>query len=350
MQIPIRNLYVMLCYAWDVLDPSDAAVTSTESGPGAENLLGALLLFVLRPVLRRGLHREYSTRSEEGALPRGRILFSESVARLSMARGQLVAEVSELQVDTPANQQIKAGFSRLLTVRTLDSRLRDELAMVRSALRDVADAPLSPSALARISAHRNAPAYRFLLSLVELIASNSTPLEGGGAFAIRDFTRDERQMRALFQKFVFNFYKREQREYAVSAPSFPWADSEAVDGAQPLRLPRMSTDVVLDSADRRLVIDTKFTARSFTEWRSSPSARSEHMYQLFSYLQNCPRTSTQGVDAVLLYPSTDGPLIDSSWRVRGGTMSVRSIDLRASWQGVKKSLLNLALNPAVPGH
>lgn len=69
MQIPIRNLYVMLCYAWDVLDPSDAAVTSTESGPGAENLLGALLLFVLRPVLRRGLHREYSTRSEEGALP-----------------------------------------------------------------------------------------------------------------------------------------------------------------------------------------------------------------------------------------------------------------------------------------
>ncbi|MEX6814048.1 hypothetical protein AB2C52_34510, partial [Pseudomonas aeruginosa] len=52
------------------------------------------------------------------------------------------------------------------------------------------------------------------------------------------------------------------------------------------RLPAMRTDVYLESADRRIIIDTKYYADALQQYHGSPSFRSENLYQLFAYLRN----------------------------------------------------------------
>jgi 5-methylcytosine-specific restriction endonuclease McrBC regulatory subunit McrC len=58
---------------------------------------------------------------------------------------------------------------------------------------------------------------RFLLNICELLHENLIVTDKSGEVFFRDFLRDERKMGALFQKFVMNFFKREQTSYRVTA-------------------------------------------------------------------------------------------------------------------------------------
>ena len=69
-------------------------------------------------------------------------------------------------------------------------------------------------------------------------------------------------MWALFEEFVAGFYEREQRVYRVNPRGrrrIEWADAYAEDDANWGRIPVMIADVVLESAKRRIILDTNTT-------------------------------------------------------------------------------------------
>jgi 5-methylcytosine-specific restriction enzyme subunit McrC len=63
--IPIKNLFYLLCYAWDVLEEGEAAEVGTVEAPDLENLMAFVLIGRLERLLRRGLERDYQEHRED---------------------------------------------------------------------------------------------------------------------------------------------------------------------------------------------------------------------------------------------------------------------------------------------
>ena len=103
--------------------------------------------------------------------------------------------------------------------------------------------------------------YHHLLSVCRLLHRNSMVDEKTGHTAFRDFRRDKATMWRLFEDFVTGFYEREQHLYRVNPGGrrrIDWADTDATDAANRARIPVMEADVILESPERRIILDTKF--------------------------------------------------------------------------------------------
>jgi 5-methylcytosine-specific restriction enzyme subunit McrC len=73
--------------------------------------------------------------------------------------------------------------------------------------------------------------------------------------------------------------------------------------------------------------------------------RSDHLYQLFSYVKNCRLRSTVGrpVEGILLYPTTSEPL-DLRYIFGDHVMRIRTIRLDQPWKDIHIDMCAL-LNP-----
>jgi 5-methylcytosine-specific restriction enzyme subunit McrC len=158
-----------------------------------------------------------------------------------------------------------------------------------------------------------------------------------GQTHFRDFVRDERRMRRLFERFVRNFYRREQIEFRVRRHRLKWAAT-----GETALLPGMHTDVTLSKRGRVIVVETKYTANQLQEHFGTSSIRSGHLYQLFAYLQNLAiqvPTSHQ-VEGLLLYPRAGaGP--NFRCELHGHPLAVATVNLSQDWSGIRNDLLTL---------
>ena len=92
------------------------------------------------------------------------------------------------------------------------------------------------------------------MKICELIHDNFLVDESDGKKVFQDFTRDEKQMRYLFESFVLNFYLKHRHEHGFH-----------VNGQYPLRwhrhpldeesaqyLPIMKPDIILDKDEKKI--------------------------------------------------------------------------------------------------
>ena len=169
MKIPIKNLFYLLCYAWDVLEEGDVAEVGTVEAPDLENLMASVLTTRLERLMRRGLERDYQEHREDSACLRGRIDFQETTTRMLLRRGAAHVVFDELSADTLANRILKATISTLLCFETLSRENREQLAGLFRGLRDVSNAKISAGSFYRVRLHRNNQDYRLLLSICEMV-------------------------------------------------------------------------------------------------------------------------------------------------------------------------------------
>lgn len=344
--IPIENVYYLFCYAWDRFEEAQLIPIGGSSSPDLPNLLGRVLLHGTRMLLRRGLDRNYQDCFDEIATVRGRIELSASLRLQARNVRRLVCEFDELSHDLLHNQIIKASLRRLALAQTIDSALAVELARTAQRMPAVSDIWLERSAFARVQLHRNNAYYDLLLRVAELAFDCLLPDIRGDGFAFHDVLRDERKMAYVFQNFVRNYYRVEQSDFAVLPLTIQWDGVPvAITGAA--RLPRMSTDIYLKSAQRRLIIDTKYYADALQRsFQSSDSFQSGNMYQLFAYLKNAAADPLfAGCEGMLLYPR-NGISLQETYLIQGHPITVATIDLAQPWPAIAKDLLGL-IQPAV---
>ena len=139
----------------------------------------------------------------------------------------------------------------------MDRNLRDELRGLIRSLRTVQSIQLDKQLFRTVQLHSNNAFYRFLLKLCELIHDEVLSSEDHGPYLFRDFLRDSRQMAALFEAFVYNFYRRECPLAEVKSERIYW-DASSEDDPELTFLPSMETDISLRTAYRTLIVDTKF--------------------------------------------------------------------------------------------
>ena len=126
-----------------------------------------------------------------------------------------------------------------------------------------------------------------------------------------------------------NFYTREQSRFRVAARAIQWQDVKA--SPEDLAyLPQMQTDIALETTDREIIIDTKFYEDAFQARFDKETVRSDHLYQLFTYLVNFGRRRGESVavEGILLYPTVERSF-DLRYDVMGFPLRVVSVDLAA---------------------
>ena len=338
--IPIKNLYFILCYSWGRLDEGALVDVSVDEIKAPQDLLARVLINGTNRLLKEGLYRGYIEELEETASLRGKIDFSTSIRKMLFHQGKAAVLVDDLSHNILHNQILKTTIATLLKNVEIDRKLHSELQVIERNLRSVDLINLNSATFKRVQLHQNNSFYSFLMNVCELICHNSQPDSEGGEVKFRDFTRDEVKMRKVFQDFVLNFYKLNQSKYSVDPERLHW-DSVDTD-ADSWMFPFMYTDVTLSSYDRKIVLDTKYYQEAFQNNWGKQTIRSEHLYQLNTYLDYTkkPLDPNAKLDGILLYPATNEEFTLKK-HTRGHQIIVAAVDLRKDWKAISNRLLEL---------
>jgi len=342
--IPIGNLYYLLCYAWNRLDEKDFVEVEALPRQDLPNLLARILINGVKRLLRQGIDRTYISRTQDSQNPRGKIDVSQTLKRGLLLCNTVACVIDEFSHDVLHNRIIRTTLHRLASTVEIDPNLCHELRLLEKQLDDISLITLHAEHFARIQLHRNNAFYRFLLHVCELCFFALLAHEQHGKYRFKDFVRDEVRMRKVFQNFVYNFYRIEQKHPTVSTERFHWDTTYSDPEAQAF-LPEMVTDVCLDSSSRKIVIECKFSPDVLREHWGKLSARSEHLYQLFAYLTQLEQMggAYEHCEGLLLYPTATHS-VDFVFDTHGHAVRVVTLDLRGSWSEIRAQLLNF-LNP-----
>jgi 5-methylcytosine-specific restriction enzyme subunit McrC len=339
--IPIRNVYYLLCYAWNRLTEKGLVDVTTSGTTELVDLLARILITGVSGLRRRGLERSYDEIEREIAGVRGRICIAETVGRLQDRHGRATCVFDELTVDTPQNRVVKAAMRTVGAVDELSERNRASLRRLIRELSEVADRPLTRAAFRDVKLHSNNRHYRFLIDVALLIRECAIPDETPGKVRFRDFSREGPELARLFESFVRNFLRIERRDLMVASEDLDWIASSE-DDPQLSLLPTMRTDITVRSGDRTLVIDTKFYEETLQMRYEKQSVHSGHLYQLVSYVRNMEnRPGPDGhAEGMLLYPTTSKAL-DIGYVIQGHKLRVRTVDLSREWRDIEMELLEI---------
>lgn len=341
MKIPIENVYYLLLYAWDHFEAGEEVDVNVAGITRLQDLFGHVLAGGCKRLLARGLDRDYVPVEEAVGGVRGKIDLSATLGQALLVQARTHCRFDELSHDVPQNQILKATLGNLLLLDDLDDRVRASVRRVYHRFEGVTAIQLNRGHFRRVRIHRNNRIYAFLLKLCLLIHDNLMIDQESGQARFPDFRDDEVPMWKLFEDFVRNFFHREQSRFRVSRPQINWFDAQGSE-ADLARLPRMETDVVLESPDRCIILDAKFYTKALRGYRGEKKVASAHLYQLFAYLEN--RSAAIGPlpvhEGILLYPAVDDHFA-FDFRLKGHRIRVCSIDLGQPWMRIRGEMLAL---------
>lgn len=345
MQIPIENIYYLLCYAWNKLDESEVINVAADDFETLLDLFAKILHEGTLHILKAGIDKNYITISEAIPGVKGKLSFADSLKKNTFRYGKAVCEYDELSPNILHNQILKTTIGKLLKIKSIDNNIKESLHTVYAKLNEIEEIKIYKKDFSSIRLNRNNMYYSFVINVCELIFDTVSLNERTGEYKFIDFVRDEKKMAALFEAFVLNFYKRELQDYHVSAPFIQW-DAEALDESSLDYLPRMETDIVLESKDRTIIIDTKYYKETMKKGQyGNQKINRDNLFQIFSYVQNYKKP-VNVLEGMLLYPTVQDE-VEQSFLIHGKKISVRTINLNQSWKDIEIELKNIILSTPI---
>lgn len=343
--IPIRNIFLLFCYAWDQARFGKAFVTGIEDPPSFAHLLARALAEATRQLMRTGVEVGYREMEDEISGIRGRILLAASVPLIARRGQQLACRFTELSHDTPANRILKAGLAVLASVQGLDRTLARELRHLSAQMQDVADVPLHAGMFRTLQMHRHMARYDLALNLCGLVLERGIPSSDGQGYRFSDPLSDDVRMAEVFERFVRNFWKLEAKGVLV-APGQVVIGWDAPQSTRAhARLPSMRADILVQFEERRMIVDTKFYREALATRFEATKVRSGHLYQLLAYLRNDAVTGGGArPEGLLLYPAV-ATHIDDRFELEGHRVRVATVDLDQPWRAIEGRMLALLDRP-----
>jgi 5-methylcytosine-specific restriction enzyme subunit McrC len=212
-EIPIENIYYLFCYAWDRFPEGRAIGVGAVKSPEICDLFASVLIRGVNRLMRRGLDRGYRETQDDITGVRGRIVLADTLRRMLLRFGRANCRLDDLTYDILNNQIIKTTITRLSVMEQVDSTLRHELGRLNRLFSEVADVAL-------------------LIKICNLVHSALLPHEDGSGSKFLDILENETMMWDVFQSFVLNFLKSEQREFSVRSEYIQW-DALATSASNP---------------------------------------------------------------------------------------------------------------------
>lgn len=333
-KVPIKNLFYMLSYANRMPDLRES-LAEVEDDLITYDFLVELFLKEVRYIVSRGTTKNYLAKVEETSTPSGRILFSESIGPIMWRRPSLVCEKDEYTEDILFNQIMKSTLQALYQNTGISGKLRRASYLLTEQLFHVQTIPLVQQVFTTIHFNRHNLYYQKMINLAHLLFTLQLLSHKQGDWTLYTANISDQELSNIFERFLFYFYQREQEHYKARRERFTWDLS----GNEYL-LPRMETDISLTHRfkNEKIIIDAKFYEDIF-QWNfGKPSFRSSNMYQMFAYIHHQP--SNHKVRGILVYPYNGRHVKEEYLYTDKATLEMRTIDLSASWDTIKKDLLS----------
>jgi len=136
--IPIKNIYYMLCYAWEnTLRREDESYLDTEAFDNIYNLLSFILICEVSKIIKSGFIKGYIDRAESLSLIRGKIDLDNTLKKQTLIKKQIVCVYDDFSRNIMMNQIIKFTMEILLICPELNKRYKEQFKiLLRNFLED----------------------------------------------------------------------------------------------------------------------------------------------------------------------------------------------------------------------
>ena len=333
--IRIQNIYYMLAYAFHVLNEQGYKNITTEDFDNTAELCAAILARGIKIQIKRGLGKEYISRTESLASLRGKIDITESIKTQALQRRQLVCSYDEFSVNSFMNRIIKSTILLLLRADIAKTR-KKELKKLLVYFDDVAPIDLH-SVNWNMQYNRNNQTYRMLIGICYLIVKGLLQTQSDGTTKLMDFL-DEQRMHRLYEKFILEYYRKEYPQITANASQIPWQ----LDDDMGAMLPVMQTDIMLSYGEKTLIIDAKYYAHTTQLQYDKHTLHSGNVYQIFTYVKNKEAELADRpheVSGMLLYAKTDEDIYpENEYWMSGNRIEVRTLNLDGDFSMIKAQL------------
>lgn len=339
MQIPIENIYFLLCYAWNKLDEKERVNVSVDDKTALLDLFAKVLINATKMLIKKGIAKNYVDHIEEIAGVKGKVQISQTLKSNLLFKQRTVCNFDEFSSNIILNQILVSTIFRLIRTKGLDKQLKSELVSLQRMLSGISQIEITSSLFKQIRLSRNNHFYGFVMNVCQIIYESTFPSEEQGKYKFSDFTRDDNKMNQLFEAFIRNFYKIEQKKYkTIKKETIKW-QFDNTDNESYQYLPQMETDITLENDTEKVIIDAKFYRETMTLNYDKEKIKSSNLYQLFSYLLNQQDSNfkTQNATGILLYPTiaTDYNL---NFKYGGHKILIRTVNLNSNWRHISSRL------------
>ena len=335
MQIPIRNIYFLLSYAWKYYKPSDIKKIDKKDFSNDTEFFAEIFDLTISKYVKTGLHRDYIKKAEKIKTIKGKVDFNLTLKTLGFRSKQIDCIYDEFSSNNSINQLI---FSTIHTV--LKSKISDnQKKSIKKKIvffNGVSKVKINKQSINAIRPVRGNTNLNFLINIAKYIHYNLGFDEKEGKYDLGDFIKNKMGMAAIFENFTRNFYKSKLIQSEVRSELIKW-DSITEDSTYPT----MKTDITIRSENKIIIIDTKYYENMFQHHYLNPDKpkfRSSNIYQLYTYLNNLK--DDKEIVGMLLYPNTTST-IRNERIISGKKIMINNINLNQEWNKIEQELLQL---------
>ena len=337
--IPIKNIYYMLSYSFQVLNEQGYKKVDTEEFHNVADLCASVLIKGVTVQLKKGLGREYIQENDVLSSLRGKIDITASIKSRTMLKKQMVCVYDEFSVNSYMNKILKTTMSLLLGADIAKNRKKELRKLL--VFFDEVDLIDIHAIQWNMQYNKNNQTYRMLISVCYLVIKGLLQTNSDGDTKLMDFL-DEQRMCRLFEKFILEYYRKEHSEIKATASQIPWQLDDDMNDM----LPVMQTDIMLTKNDKVLIIDAKYYAKTLQSQYDVKTLHSGNLYQIFTYVKNKEVELSKGpheVAGMLLYAKTDEVVLpDNEYKMSGNKVIVRTLDLDCDFAAVASQLDSIA--------
>ena len=340
--IPVKNVYYMLSYAFQILKEQGYKNIETENFDNTAELFAAILIKGVSLQVKRGLNQEYIAKTEPLSTIRGKVDITESIKGQTLLKKQLVCSYDEFSVNSYFNRIVKSTMELLLRADISKAR-KKELRKLLVYFSEVETLDIYHINW-QVRYNRNNQTYHLLISICNLLVKGLLQTNKNGTSKLMDFL-DEQRMCRLYEKFILEYYRKEFPAISASASQIPWQldDEGFEDGA---KLPVMQSDIMLKYKEKVLIIDAKYYERTTQTQYDVHTLHSGNLYQIFTYVKNKEtqlKDVPHEVSGMLLYARTDEAILpNNTYRMSGNKISVKTLNLNCDFLEIAKQLNDIA--------
>lgn len=349
--IPIKNLFYMLCYAWNVLAIMDDIKVSDEDYDDAYDLIARVFSFGVSRLIRSGFHRSYIEKTEELSALKGKISVQQSINSMSFLNKKLICEYDEYSSNDMLNQILKYTIDSLLRNPNVSLITKKDLKKQAVFFSGIDSKPPTKNNRKKLVFNRNNITYKLLINIATMLYNETSIDEEEGHNTFKDFFREE-QMHKVFEMFILNFYATHLNKsiYKVHAPKINWhmeenatdiwGDAFEVDVDPGDR----RTDIVIENKNTHLqmIFDAKYYKKTFVNaymGNDDERIRTGHLNQLRGYLLDSDFKGKKV--GALIYPMVNYDLNKGKViPIQGSPIIVKTINLNDEWRNIEKDMLD----------
>ena len=334
--IPIRNIYYMLSYAYQTLNLSEYKKIGTEKFENVQELYAEILSIGIPVLIRGGLSKDYISVEETSGVIKGKIDINSTVKKNALVNKKVAVVYDEFSENILLNQIIKATLVYLSRSNKISRKMRRVFYGFLPYFTEVSDVELELKLWRNVRYDRQNIRYQFIIDVCRYLYEQLLFDESSTSQMMKE-VQDEQRLSSLYEKFIYAFFKRETK-YIVSHPRIQWhVDDEFTDA-----LPIMQTDLVLQKDEKTLIVDAKFYSDNMVARFEGGAAKqkSGNLYQIFTYVNNWKKGPSEMVAGMLLYAKTTAlNQPNHIYHIKGNQIIVVSLDLQQEFSGIKKDLL-----------